>query len=236
MLRVDNIPLLLKPAFHAYGYAGAASMEVMFRMMRSTVSHDRVRSGSSIEDVDDTNTSRNSYSHHASRIDCVFHENLPMYMATYLPPDPKKPRHVWMNHPHWRMHPIHVWLKWNGVDRLFFGSTGHGGQDALDGLVQELQSHQYSTLIAVDGPSGPPHEVKRGALDLSLATGLPLIGISFKYEHFVRAPGWDGKYYPIIFSWVKIKEGGPIFVTEDNYSESRDRLRRDLMFDSKLHV
>ena len=228
MLRVDNIPLLLKPAFHLYGYAGAASMEAMFCVLRSTVCHDRVRSGSTIEGVDDSNTRI------MPTIHCVFHENLPIYMATYLPPGPKKPRHVWMNHPHWRMHPIHVWLKWNGVDRLFFGSTGHGGQDALDGLIQELQGHRYSTMIAVDGPSGPPHEVKRGALDLSLATGLPLIGISFKYEHFVRAPGWDRKYYPMMFSRVKIKEGAPIFVTEDNYSESRDRLRRDLMFDSKL--
>ena len=203
-------------------------MEAMFSVIRSTVSRDHVRSVGSSEDVGDTSTRM------MPTIHCVFHENLPMYMASYLPPGPKKPRHVWMNHPHWRMHPIHVWLKWNGVDRLFFGSTGHGGQDALDGLIQELPNHGYSTLIAVDGPSGPPREVKRGALDLSLATGLPLIGISFKYEHFVRAPGWDGKYYPIVFSRVKIKEGEPIFVTEDNYTQSRDKLRRDLIFDSGL--
>mmetsp|Transcript_9875 Transcript_9875/g.16373 ORF Transcript_9875/g.16373 Transcript_9875/m.16373 type:complete len:161 (+) Transcript_9875:213-695(+) len=154
-------------------------------------------------------------------------------MARYLPPRPDQPRHVWMNHLHWRMQPIHVWLRWNGVDRLFLGSTGHGGQDALDGLIQELQRHQHSTLIAVDGPLGPPHEVKLGALDLSLATGLPLIGISFQYEHFLRAPGWDGKYYPMPFSRVQIKEGGPIYVTGENYEESRELLRQDLVFARK---
>ena len=137
-------------------------MHAVFTAMRSAVTFDKCR---------DT-------TQHCPRIECVFHENIPAYMASYLPPKLNQPRHAWMNHPAWRMLPIHVWLEWNGVDELMLGSTGHGGQLALDKLINKMKTQQYSTMIAVDGPAGPPHEVKRGALDLAMGTGLPLIGIS----------------------------------------------------------
>ena len=200
MPRVDNIPRCLQPAFRAYGYTGAALMHVMFTAMRSAVTFDKCR-----------NTTQ-----HRPRIECVFHENIPAYMASYLPPKLNQPRHVWMNHPAWRMLPIHVWLEWNGVDELMLGSTGHGGQLALDKLINLMKTQQYSTMIAVDGPAGPPYEVKRGALDLAMDTGLPLVGISFKYDKYIRALGWDGKYYPLPFTIVEIRESEPIYVTRQS--------------------
>ena len=186
-------------------------MHVVFSAMRATVTFDKC-----------------NVKFHTPRIECVFHENIPAYMSAYLPPKSNQPKHVWMNHPAWRMLPIHIWLKRNGVDKLALGSTGHGGQQALDTLIDMMKTQQYSTMVAVDGPAGPQHEVKRGALDLAVETGLPVVGISFKYNKYIRAPGWDGKYYPLPFTRVDMHEGEPIYVTKQNYEECREKLREDL--------
>lgn len=243
--RVDNIPALLQPAFQLYGHGGALLWGVGINLLRSTVTFER-RTASPTSSI--SGRAREEFSSHVPvnqpRIECVWHENVPAYMAHYLPPPPGCPTHAWMNHPAWRMHVVHIWLRRNGVDRLVLGSSGHGGRAALDDLAEILnggggggggkdggqQQRRRSTMFAVDGPSGPVREVKRGALDLALMTGLPLVGISFRYEgRCVRAPGWDGKYYPIPFmSEVKIREGRPIRVTEENYDDSRRRLENDL--------
>jgi lysophospholipid acyltransferase (LPLAT)-like uncharacterized protein len=67
------------------------------------------------------------------------------------------------------MRPVHLLLEWNDVSTPALGSTGHGGQQALDRIILHLQNG-YSTLVAVDGPAGPRHRVKRGALDIPAGT------------------------------------------------------------------
>lgn len=206
-------------------------MQGGFNLMRSAVKYDRRTASPTAYVRSETLSPQTPLIQ--PRIDCIWHENLPAYMAHYLPPPPGQPTQVWMSHPAWRMRPIHVWLRWNGVGGLVLGSTGHGGQVALDSLAEILMKNDgqlSSTMFAVDGPSGPVREVKRGALDLALMTGLPLVGISFRYKGAsVRALGWDRKYYPIPFlSAIGVCEGSPIHVTELNYDQSRRRLKDDL--------
>ena len=205
-MRVDNVPLLVKPAFHLYGYSVAS----VFQLMNSSIRH-RCQ-----------HVWEHTASEQGSRIECIWHEHLPTYMALYLPARAGL-RYAWMNHPIWYMRPVHVLLAWNGVRDLALGSTGHGWRAALERIVEYLRAG-YRTSMAVDGPGGPPNVLKRGALDMALASGRPIVAIQFEYERALRAPGWDRKWLPVPGSRIHIRESDPMFVTPENYEQQRARL------------
>jgi len=207
-MRVDGVPLALRPAFHAYGYGLGAALESVIATIRHTCRIERRRAGPRV----------------GPRIDCFWHEHLPAYIASYLPPAPGE-HHIWMNHPIWYMRAVHVLLAWNGVSKLALGSSGHDGQAALAEVVGYLRAGR-STAVAVDGPAGPPHVLRRGALDMALESGLPLVAIRFTYGRVVRAPSWDRKCFPLPFSRVAVSESAPLHVTRENYEEQRLALSR----------
>ena len=208
-LRVDTISWHWKPAFHLFGYGTGALLEASTLL---------IRHGCRFE--------RPSPVRQTPRIECIWHENLPTYIASYLPPQAGR-RYAWLNHPIWYMRGVHLLLAWNGVRDLALGSTGHHGQQALEQVVRYIRSG-YSTLLAVDGPAGPRHRAKRGAFDMALATGCPIVGIRFEYERCWRAPGWDAKAYPLPGSRVWIQESAPIHVTRDGYECARAELEAAL--------
>jgi len=205
-MRVDDVPPWLQPLFHAYGYGVGALMQAASRTVRHGC--------------------RIVYEARAQlagpRIECIWHENLPTYMAAYLPP-PHGIDYVWMNHPAWYMRPVHLVLRWNGVKELALGSAGHGGRSALAQVVTRLREGK-STSMAADGPAGPPHHVKRGALDMALASGLPLVAVRFAYGRFVRTREWDRKIWPLPGSTVRIWESAPMHVTADDFTATRSAL------------
>lgn len=204
-MRVDEIPGPLLPAFHAYGYGVGALLHGIEQTLRHTCRFERLEVAAP-----------------GARIECIWHEHLPAYIAAYLPPAPGR-CYAWMNHPVWYMRPVHVLLAWSGVETLALGSTGHGGQAALDRVVEYVREG-YSTSVAVDGPSGPAHVLRRGALDMALRTGAPLVAIHFEYERAVRVGGWDRKHYPLPYSRVRVLERGPFWVNAQNYESVREAL------------
>lgn len=209
-MRVDNVPPHILPFFHLYGYGVGALLEASTLLMRRTCRFSR-------EQMSERD---------GPRIECLFHEHLPVYFASYLPP-PVGERYAWLNHPIWYMRAVHVLLAWNGVHKLALGSTGHGGQNALAQVIAFVRAG-YNTTFAVDGPAGPPHVVRRGALDVALATGRPLVALRFTYDGAFRQGGWDRKWQPLPFSRVRIYESPPLFVTADNYEEQKAQLTREL--------
>ena len=207
-MRVDDVPWWLSPLFHAYGYGVGGLVELWLRSIRQSCRFEGLRTEPA-----------------GPRIECIWHEHLPTYIATYLPPLPGT-RVIWMNHPIWYMRPVHVSLALRGVPELALGSTGHGGQEALERVVACLRAG-YSTGLAVDGPAGPAHVLKRGALDMARASGRPVVAIRFSYEHARRLPGWDHKYWPLPGSRVVIRESEPIFASDDPVAD-HDRLTEAL--------
>jgi len=209
-MRVDDVPPWLKPAFHAFGYGAAGSFQALLSLLRHTCTFERPGSAFGTQ----------------PRIECIWHEHLPAYMACYLLARDGV-EYVWMNHPIWYMRPVHLVLAWNGVHRLALGSTGHGGQAALDRVVQWLREG-CSTALAVDGPAGPAHVLKRGALDMAKASGRPIVAIRFEYERAVRISGWDRKWFPAAGSRIRIVESEPLYVTDATYEERRLDVTRAL--------
>ncbi len=104
-----------------------------------------------------------------------------------------------------------------GIKKLILGSTGHGGREAADRLVECL-GQGHSTLMFPDGPSGPPFTFHKGALHISLKSNCPIVPIRVHCHRRVNLKTWDSKHFPMPFSLLEIRYEKPIQVTTANFN------------------
>mgnify|MGYP005854355289 CR=1 FL=1 len=136
--------------------------------------------------------------------------------------------HGWLNHPYWYLRPIHLAAHWDGLETLYLGSTGSGGRDALQRLIEGVRRGE-NTMVLPDGPHGPRRQLHAGAIRLAVATGVPLVPIRFNAARCVRLRGWDEKSLPIPFlSRWKVTVGEPFVVTAGMESVASKRLQSAL--------
>jgi lysophospholipid acyltransferase (LPLAT)-like uncharacterized protein len=84
--------------------------------------------------------------------------------------------------------------------RAVRGSSGHGGQDALDAMADALRHGNVSAGVIVDGPRGPALEAKAGAVVLARATGLPIVPGTWWCRPLVRIGSWDRHRAPALLA------------------------------------
>lgn len=113
------------------------------------------------------------------------------------------------------------------------GSASRGGARGLIGLMK-LMEKGYWPCFAVDGPKGPIHDVKPGAVYLAKKAGIPVIPIvsSARPAHvFMNA--WDRYLLPLPFSKGAVILGEPITfnddMTEDTITRDSEFLRNELL-------
>jgi len=104
------------------------------------------------------------------------------------------------------------------------GSASRGGARGFIGL-KRLMEKGYHATFAVDGPKGPLHEVKPGAVYLAKKTGAPVLGIaaSAKPAH-ILSKTWDLYLLPWPFARGAVVFGPPIYFDGDTSDEA---MRRD---------
>jgi hypothetical protein len=69
--------------------------------------------------------------------------------------------------------------------------------------------------ITVDGPHGPPQEVRAGALAVSRKTGAFLVPVCVAYEDAWQLSSWDRMLVPKPFSRVIVRYAKPWRVPPD---------------------
>ena len=143
----------------------------------------------------------------SSYVMVLWHEDLILFFLTF----PKLSNQIWMNHPAWFMKPIHVTLYLLGVRNLALGSSGNSGKEALTKVVQAL-GKGMNTVVAVDGPAGPPKVMKPGAILMAQQSGVPIRSLSYTCSKYFRLGGWDFKVVPKLFSRVEVEIGAPVFI------------------------
>jgi lysophospholipid acyltransferase (LPLAT)-like uncharacterized protein len=79
-----------------------------------------------------------------------------------------------------------------------------------------------------DGPKGPRHEFKWGALTAAQLTGLPLVTIGVGADRAWYLNSWDRFMIPKPFSSVRIRYGAPRWVPRDATEEDLKRMAREL--------
>ena len=96
------------------------------------------------------------------------------------------------------------------------GSSSTGGDIAL-GIMIDFAKNDYSVTITPDGPRGPAHKFKAGAVITAKKGKVPLILAGVGYQKKKVLSNWDKFEVPHFFSKAKIIYSEPIFI-EPNLS------------------
>ena len=103
------------------------------------------------------------------------------------------------------------------------GSSSRGGLSAARGLLRSLKGGGIC-LIAVDGPRGPLHKVKPGALYLAQKAQVPIWCATACVSRGVRlARSWDRFLIPLPFSRTTVLISEPWHIGPDQDLESARR-------------
>ena len=106
------------------------------------------------------------------------------------------------------------------------GSTSRGGGSALKELAESVRAGR-SAVLTPDGPRGPRHVAKKGALALASLTGVPFVAAAIVGKRVVRLKGWDRMEIPWPFTRVAVAFSDPIFIpggmNESQTEEYRQR-------------
>ncbi|MFO1408496.1 MAG: DUF374 domain-containing protein [Steroidobacteraceae bacterium] len=108
------------------------------------------------------------------------------------------------------------------------GSSTHTGARALKDFYDLVVKQKVSPAITPDGPLGPLHEFKPGAVLLSQLTGRPIIPISVVAAQTFRFRTWDRFELPLPFTRVQIAYGDPVQVPRVVNAEGLAGLQREM--------
>ncbi|MFA6467999.1 MAG: lysophospholipid acyltransferase family protein [Bacteroidota bacterium] len=94
------------------------------------------------------------------------------------------------------------------------GSSHIGGKEAMQLMVQAVHEGK-SLAITPDGPRGPRHEMKMGAVRIAQKTNVPLVLAGIAVGHKRQLRSWDKFEVPLPFSNVAVVYSEPIYVPQD---------------------
>lgn len=100
------------------------------------------------------------------------------------------------------------------------GSSSKGGDVAL-GIMIDYAKNKYSVAVTPDGPRGPVHKFKAGAVITAKKSGIPLIllGIGFKKKKLFNS--WDRFQVPYFFTKANAFYSEPIYIDKNlSYDET----------------
>ncbi len=115
------------------------------------------------------------------------------------------------------------------------GSSGKKG--AVESTMQMLSRLKNGECVGimVDGPQGPLHKVKNGAVKLAQMSGAPIVPAHWysPQKTFINLPSWDKMKTPLGFCNILNLYGKPIYVkenaTNDELIEARENIRTQLL-------
>ncbi|MCA1564105.1 MAG: lysophospholipid acyltransferase family protein [Acidobacteria bacterium] len=111
------------------------------------------------------------------------------------------------------------------------GSSSRGAVGALVEMVKLVRQGRPAGFT-IDGPRGPRHVAKMGAVLLAKKTGAPVLPFSVNPERYYAAPSWDGLQIPYPFTRARVLIAPPIYVPSDAdeaaLAAKRDELQRAL--------
>jgi len=93
------------------------------------------------------------------------------------------------------------------------GSSSKGGDVAL-GIRVDLAKNGYSIAITPDGPRGPEHKFKAGAVINAKKSGVPVVLMAIGIKSKKKLKSWDKFQIPNPFSNVKVIYSDPVYVDD----------------------
>ena len=93
--------------------------------------------------------------------------------------------------------------------RIIRGSSTRTGARSLQQLYRIITREKVSTVNTPDGPQGPVHEFKPGAILLSQMTGAPIVPLAYAADRRWQLQTWDRFLIPKPFANVVLLIGEP---------------------------
>lgn len=118
---------------------------------------------------------------------------------------------------------VHPW----GL-RVVRGSASRGGRQALLEMHRDIVRHGSSPLVLPDGPRGPAHLAKSGAVLLAKMSRAPILPLAFVPASCWRLSSWDRMLVPRPFTRVAVVVGEPLAVARETRSDEVEEARRRL--------
>ena len=111
------------------------------------------------------------------------------------------------------------------------GSSTRGGTRALREFLRDARSG-FDYGLTPDGPRGPRHEFKSGAIYFASRSGLPIVPTTVSYSKCHRLRTWDQFIIPRLFARGVVQFGEEIVVPPkldaDGLEQWRERLEAQL--------
>lgn len=110
------------------------------------------------------------------------------------------------------------------------GSSSRGAISALLQAARIMREEQHNGCISVDGPRGPRHVVKQGAVVLAFRTPAVIVPLRGFYKCAKVFNSWDRFQLPLPFSRVHIHFDEPYALTMTDLTEDeveRERLEME---------
>ena len=109
------------------------------------------------------------------------------------------------------------------------GSSGKGGSEAYKDMIKLLQKPSIQLIITPDGPTGPEHIPKPGAVRLARESGVPIVPVIGHASKSWKFQNWHTFYISKPFSRTKMVIGDPIyFDAEQSVEECLDIVKNAL--------
>jgi lysophospholipid acyltransferase (LPLAT)-like uncharacterized protein len=108
------------------------------------------------------------------------------------------------------------------------GSSTHTGAKALKDYYQTIVKEQVSPALTPDGPRGPLHEFKPGAIMLAQLSGRPILPISIAASRKWTFDTWDRFELPLPFSRIVIAYGEPVRMPRGMDSAGLGRMQQQM--------
>ena len=111
------------------------------------------------------------------------------------------------------------------------GSAGKKGAIASTLKMLNYLKEGESVAIMVDGPRGPYHTVKKGAITLSRDSGVPIIPVHWYSEDFtfVKFPSWDKIVLPVGPCRILNLYGEPIYIENKSDEQAAKEIKDSLL-------
>ena len=110
------------------------------------------------------------------------------------------------------------------------GSSGKGGGKAYQDMRELLQKPSMQLIITPDGPTGPEHVPKPGAVRLAKQSGVPIIPVIGHVSKSWEFKNWHTFYISKPFSKTKMVVGKPIYFNAEQSTDECLEVVKDSLF------
>jgi lysophospholipid acyltransferase (LPLAT)-like uncharacterized protein len=104
------------------------------------------------------------------------------------------------------------------------GSSSRGGSRALVEMIRAMRS-KLAMGFTIDGPRGPRHVAKPGAVMLAKKTGNPIVPFTVEAANYWTISSWDKMQIPKPFTRARVTVAETIYVPGDASDELMEAKR-----------